>query len=386
MERVLVASRSDNLPLPKNLADCEELGFWIHSKASAENPLVLDVMISERDRRAAFWRKLEVTEPGWQKVSMPLAWFRWETGRAPRWNAVSNFVLRTRGPAEFSIDQIDFIDKDPKAGSEYRPEELSEFAFGPGNSAARSRITDAFWLITDSPDLDLEALGKHLEGVLENARKELHLDGKPNRPARLVIFNQEDDYRGFVPRFAEKLGAGAPNPKSDGYHVQGIALSYWKPELGTLRPVFTHEFMHSVLSNYMLIDSSHADWWQEGLASTYQLRAHPQADFWAMVREGLEDPQKRAPLELLCSGRDIPMHRYWQAATLVDMLLCDPAYSPNSRELMDAMRKTGSTDLRPLLEPLYGKTWNDLTMDWARWCVAKVKASDQPAAPPEEFK
>jgi len=96
--------------------------------------------------------------------------------------------------------------------------------------------------------------------------------------------------------------------------------------------VVTHEFVHSVLSNHMLIDSSHSDWWQEGVASTYQLRSHPQDDFWPMVREGLQNPEMRSPLGQLCNGGSIPMHRYWQAATLVQMLLTDiPPAVPSPR-------------------------------------------------------
>ncbi len=375
--KTLVASRSDNHPLPENLPDCEAITFWIHSQASAESPIVVDVMLSERDRKAAFFRKLEVTESGWQQITMPLKWFRWETGRVPRWDAVSNFVLRSRGPVLFGIDDIRFIDEDPKVGAEMTADDLKLLAFGEGNSAARSHVTDEFWVLTDSPDVDLDAVSQHLGEVLKKAREEFRLTEKPARPARIVIHHNEEDYRAFVPRLGEQLGATAPMPKSDGYHVWGIALSWWiNPAAGVVRPVITHEFVHTILSNYMLIDSSHSDWWQEGVASLSQLRSHPQDNFWELVGEGLEKPEMRTPLEELCNGQSIPMHRYWQAATLVEMLTTDPEYKDKIFDLIAAIRKSGSTDLRPQLEPIYGKDLEQFTKDWLRWTAEKIKSNE----------
>jgi hypothetical protein len=375
--KTLAASRSDNHPLPKNLPDCEAMSFWIHSEASADSPVVVDVMFSERDRKAAFWRKLEVTESGWQQVTLPLKWFRWENGRVPRWDAVTNFVLRSRGPVAFGIDDIRFIDEDPQAGAEMSADNLKQLAFGDNNSAARSHVTDEFWVLTDAPGVDLDAVSQHLGEVLKKAREEFRLAEKPARPARIIIYQNEEDYRAFVPRLASQLGAAAAPPTSDGYHVSGIALSWWiEPPAGVVRPVITHEFVHTILSNYMLIDSAHSDWWQEGVASLFQMRTHPQDDFWELVGEGLEKPEMRTPLEELTNGQSIPMHRYWQAATIVEMLTTDPGYKDKIFDLIAAIRKTGSTDLRPLLEPVYGKDFEQFTQDWLRWTAGKIKANE----------
>jgi hypothetical protein len=379
--RALIASRADNHPIT-GVNDAEEVSFWIQRAAEETAPLVLDVLFLEKDLRAAMWRKLEVTEPGWQKVTLPLAWFRWETGRVPRWSEMKHFAFRTRGPADFAVDDITFTDKDPAVGAEYSVEQLSELAFGKNNQNARKRTTDKLWILTDHPELDLEQLGKHLESVLEKVQPELKVQETPERPARIIVFSDEESYRGFVPRFGERLGATAPRPQSDGYHLQGIALSYWKPELGTLRPVFTHEFVHSILSNYALTDSAHSDWWQEGVASTYQLRSHPQEDFAPMVRKSLANPSARMTLEELCTGGDIPLTRYWQAATLVEMLIGHPEYSDKLGKLTDAFRKTGSTDMRPLIQPVYGKSWEELTTDWMSWCTEHYPAG--PAIVPAE--
>jgi len=372
--KTLAASRSDNHPLPKNLPDCEAVSFWIHSE---DSPVVIDVMFSERDRKAAFWRKLEVTEPGWQQVTLPLKWFRWENGRVPRWDAVTNFVLRTRGPVNIGIDDIRFIDEDPEAGAEMTADDLKQLAFGESNDAARSHVTDEFWVLTDAPGMDLDAVSNHLGEVLKKAREEFRLDEKPARPARIIIYQNEEDYRAFVPRLASQLGAAAPEPTSDGYHVSGIALSWWiDVPMGVVRPVITHEFVHTILSNYMLIDSAHSDWWQEGVASLSQLRSHPQDDYWELVGEGLEKPEMRTPLEELTNGQSIPMHRYWQAATIVEMLTTDPGYKDKIFDLIAAIRKTGSTDLRPLLEPVYGKDYEQFTKDWLLWTAGKIKSNE----------
>ena len=47
--------------------------------------------------------------------------------------------------------------------------------------------------------------------------------------------------------------------------MHGISTSYWDPRFGTFRPVFTHEFVHSLLAHGAVL-SNHSEWFHEGEA------------------------------------------------------------------------------------------------------------------------
>lgn len=371
--RAVIQSKPDTLPLGA-IQKCEEviLHIWRDEKDPA--PLEFDVMFLEPDERATLWRKVVVPAAGWQRVALPLPWFRWGTGRVPRWDKVSSFAIRTRGPSAFTVDDITFIDRDPQTGADVSPAQIAEAAFQQKPAPGAIRVSDSLWLCSNEPALDLDALSRHLHTVLAAMQADLDLPKEPAHRPGLVIFSQRDAYAAFVTRLGTLLEATAAPPTSDGYHLQGIALSSWKPEAGTLRPVFTHEFCHSVLSHFALIDSAKSDWWQEGVANCYQLRYHPQPTLGDIVRQSLANPESRSRFQVLCSGDSVPMNRYWQVATLVEMMLSTPAYRANLPKLLSAFRDSGSTDLRPHLEPILGKTWDQLTTDWATWCQQNYPA------------
>ena len=113
---------------------------------------------------------------------------------------------------------------------------------------------------------------------------------------------------------------------------------------------------------------NHGDWLHEGLAARTQLHFHPQPGFDKIVRAGLADPAARTPLAELASGRPIPVQRYWQAATLVELLLESPQYAPLRPALIDGLRKSGSAELGPHLEDVLKTDWAGLEADWKRWC------------------
>jgi hypothetical protein len=77
------------------------------------------------------------------------------------------------------------------------------------------------------------------------------------------------------------------------------------------------------------------------------------------------------PLETLANGGSVEMNRYWQVATLVAMLREHSEYMDKLPNLLEGFLKTGSTDLRPLLQPVYGKSWDELTNDWKKWTATR---------------
>ena len=77
------------------------------------------------------------------------------------------------------------------------------------------------------------------------------------------------------------------------------------------------------------------------------------------------------PFARLCNGESIPTNRYWQAMTLVDMLLSHEDYRNRLPKMMAAIQESRSTNLEPILQPVLGKTWQELTDDWRDHCRQK---------------
>jgi hypothetical protein len=131
--------------------------------------------------------------------------------------------------------------------------------------------------------------------------------------------------------------------------------------------VYTHEFVHSLVTHGALMDNS-SEWFQEGLATYYQSQIYPQANLPRMIIDGIEKKGFRTPLPQLLDGRAIPMTRYWQALTVIELLLTDAAYRAKVPELIAAFQKTGSTDLGPHLESVLKTTWDEFTGKWEEHC------------------
>jgi len=222
-------------------------------------------------------------------------------------------------------------------------------------------------LISDCSKIDTNKLADHLQTVAESVLKQLALPKQEGLRGTLIVFDRDADYRQFVPRLGAYWNAHAAEPKSGGFTVQAIATAAYSEQHGTLRPVFTHEFIHSLLARALRV-SNRGEWLHEGLANYYQLRFHPQENIAEIVRSGVEDPSNHLPLEQLCSGKPVPMNRYWQAMTVVEMLLTDDAYRASLPQLLEAFGTDGSTDLGPRLEIL-GKDWASLAEDWKRFCL-----------------
>ncbi len=357
--------------LPADLSKFDRLEFWVYrseDEARKRPQVDLEARVTGKDG-GRFWRRVPLEGAGWQKVSLPLHWFRWGPGRLPEWSHADRLGLWLRGPTDLQIDKLALVDDDAERGAALAPADVIELAFKDSPRELRKSERPHAVVAGDAPDLNAAQLADHLEqvaGSLDDEFPEL----AEGPPAVLLVFAKDADYRAFTPRLGERLGAEAPAPQSDGYTLHGVATAAWNPRYGTLRPVYTHEFVHAYLIPRLGYDN-HGDWLHEGLAARTQLKFHPQAGFEKIVREGLADPAARSPLERLADGRPIPVQRYWQAATLVDMLFASPKYAPQRAELITAIRKAGSAALDPHLRSVLETDWAELETDWKEWCEAK---------------
>ncbi len=343
--------------------------LWVHrTRAEAERRPGgrLEIQLVERDGRARFRRLVELSHEGWSRIHVPLRWFRWGDGRVPRWDRIGAVAFHFPDGAELILDGAGL---EPVADGVEVPfaTALRELAFPePGVAVTVHESADAL-VLSGARDLDGRALAGHLGAVRRAVYETFPFFDPPFQPPAVVVFATQAEYQAFPPRFARKLNALSAPPQSGGYTLQGVATSWWDPAKGQDRPVYTHEYVHALLSFGAMLNN-HGEWVQEGLATLFQLRFHPQADLAELVRNGIEDPKRHLALPVLCKGEGIPLGRYWQAMTLWQTLLARESFAARIPALFRAFQERGSTDLGPLIEPVLGTTWEELTAAWLEHC------------------
>ncbi len=351
-----------------------EFSFWVYrsqDEARRQPKSTLEVQFLERDGRSRFWRRVDLDHQGWKRVALPLAWCRWGGNHVPRWEEIDRLGLYFRDEANLWIDNIGVLPGDERQGAEPTDAQLMALAF-PGKPASelkRLRTADVC-IMSDAADLEIDKLAGHLAKVAENLRADLPFLERRETGPRIFVFSTREAYQAFIPRLAEQLASQGAAPQSDGFTMQGMATSYWDPRQGTLRPVYTHEYVHAWVGRSALLDNR-GEWFHEGLATLYQLRFSPQANFAQIVRRGIVDPQGHLPLEKLAHGDTLPISHYWQACTLVELLMTDDKYRQSLQKLIVAFQTSGSTNLEPQLQPIFAGSWTQLSADWREHCRRK---------------
>jgi len=352
----------------------ESIGLWLHRSAeeAKEHPTVeLTLRLSEEDQKASFWRRIEVSHVGWQKLVLPLEWFVWSEGRRPHWEKVKLVGVQLRDPGTVTFDTV-WTELSAQLHNEFlATENLTKLAFPKlESSTIRTLETRDVQLVTNAGALEMERLATHLGTVAQRLHRELPFLTEPSRGAALFIFQERAEYQRFAPRIARQLNSRLDPPEAGGYTLQGVSSSWWDERQGSLRPVYTHEFVHGYLSRALPL-STNGDWLQEGLAAHIQLEFHPQENLSQIVRDGLKSASM--PLVELCSGRPINTSRYWQAATLWQFFLSEPRFRSKLKELVERLAAANSTNLGPHLEPLWETDFDKLTTDWRAFCEQRFR-------------
>ena len=347
----------------------ESIGFWLYRSAeeAKQHPTIeLVLRLAEDDQAVAFSRRLEVSHVGWEKLVMPLEWFVWSDGRMPKWELVRSFGVQLRDTGTVTIDTLWAEPTIQPRDAMPATERLIKLAF-PQLAQPQLRMLETrdVQLVTNTTSLELEPLANHLGTVARRLHRELPFLSEPSRGAVLFVFHDRAEYRRFSPRLARQFNSRLDPPETDGYTLQGISSSWWDAKQGSMRPVYTHEFVHGYLARTLPF-STLGDWLHEGLAAHLQLEFHPQENLTQIIRDGLKS--QNTPLIELCNGRPISTSRYWQAAMVWRMFLTDPRYQPKLKELFERLAAANSTNLGPHLAPLWGTDFERLTADWRAFC------------------
>lgn len=346
----------------------EEIAFWLHSPGEK---LAIEVRAIEADAKARFWRKVEVDHKGWKEVRLPLAWFRDSDGRVPHWSQIAHLGFYLRGKGKIALDEIRLIDADSKVGATRTVDVLLPMAF-PDTAKEKVRVKSSarVSVVTNAEALDIDALAAHLEKVADAVDADWAFLPKDRPPGVLFVFATENEYRAFVPRFAQKLGGEAARPASGGFTTQGIATSSWDAEKGSLRPVYCHEFVHSYLSPRLSL-ANRGEWFHEGIATWYQLTFHPQENFGELVRTELGRGEGPPSFDTLANGERIRQTAYWQAGTAVGALLSAPEYRARLPKLVEGFASSASTKITPHWELALDTDEEAFRAKWRRFVTER---------------
>lgn len=299
--------------------------------ARADAGTAFEIRVVGGEPGAAWWRKVEVSADGWQEVRVPLAWMRRAEGPAPSWAAIRGLSFAFRDSTRVWIDDVAVVSGRP----ERTPEMVAAVTGGVVTSGRHAAV------VTQVPSLDARKLVADLDAVGDLVLRDLPFLHAPPVAVSLVVFPDVASYHAGVVGIGAAFGARAPTPTTDGFTIADIAMSSWDPGVGTDRPVFVHEFVHALLDQIAGLPNR-GEWLQEGLASWYQIRRHPQANLGEVIRGQLARP---TPLARLCDGTDIPTTLYGDAWAVVGTLLEEPRWAGTMPALFEATRRTGSTAL-----------------------------------------
>jgi hypothetical protein len=349
---------------------CERIVFRVDAaSATPARPVVLEVQFLAAGRRAWWWRKVELDRPGWREVDLPLSDFR-TGGGVPSWEEVDRLGFSFRTGATLELDGIELRRGRAPGAAYLSTAELGREAFG-GGRPARVLRRGPFVVSTDEPGLDEARLLDALAAMYGRTRADLPGVPPPSRPVPLLIFAADRDYRAFWPRFARRFEAELAAPRSGGFTALGVASAPSAADPTTVRPVFVHEASHALMGQMLGLDNR-GEWLFEGLATRYQLAFSGQ-DIGPIVRAGLAEVRSRTPFEDLLDGEPIPEARYWQASLVIDWLLADPGRRERFFAALGAMRRRGSTDLRPLVRGHFGVTLAELEASWLAWARGRPR-------------
>ena len=327
----------------------------------------VEIHFLEQSGRSRFWQRIKVPPDGqWHDGEAALHWFGRMITVMPRWEWVRYMAVVVRSPGAVDIERIGVVD-DPGRSRWLKSADLQDLAFPGQTAGVRQAIGREYQIVTDAPEAPLPEIKAKAETLMGWLREDLAFLPKVEERAPLILFRGEAAYRGFPARWAAHTKGDVLEAGRSGFTLNGVATAYVDPEFPRVRQVWFHELVHAWIGRTGRL-ADDGGWLQEGLASYYQLRLFPGARIDFSVMEGLRNPNERLPLGTLCSGEELEFEQYWQAATVVRMLVEEDPWRKKLPKLFEEIWKRDTTDLRVLLQPVYGVSGVEFGRAWRSFC------------------
>ncbi|MEK7486715.1 MAG: hypothetical protein AABZ60_20520 [Planctomycetota bacterium] len=272
----------------------------------------------KRNARSLFWRKIQIQNSGWQKISIPFYQFARKNG--PLWKDIRGFALYARDEGTFFIDQIQVSAQKTTDIGKIEPDDLlCQRAFLEEKNVHLFK-NDYFRIVTNT-DIDGKKLLERCADLYHKFKTRLSLSTELEIPLTLVIFQQRERYIEFCGDTSQRIyGLNLSPTTTDGRTIFDYCVSCYSEQFREDRPVYFHELTHQLVSKYLGFDVDQY-WIQEGLATLFQLE---------MMKE---DPQIRqaASKMTLLKNRVSLQHldvkylpetkEYFQMMTLIEFLM-----------------------------------------------------------------
>ncbi len=354
---------------PTDLLDVQMLVLPVRSLAPAGSPPAeLELRILSTTG-AMHWRPFEVawTAPG--RVEIPLGLTRsGDAGPVSDWSHISGIELFARNGALLAVGAPRLIEGEGPGAAWTSVDQVAVAAFGPRD--VRRVAGETVGVVTDVDDADVDAiqrLGDDVSAVLDRI-----LPGLPPAcgPAIFILTADREGWFDALAHVTTAMGGDLQGANGGGLTLQGLSTVGWDPQQREARPVIAHELAHALLDRRCWMPDE-IGWLDEAVAVRVQLHFYPQ--------EGLTEDMRgwrRKPLARVLDGRRVPSGSYWQAVTAMEMLRGHDRYAEHWPALLQAIRRQGSGDLRPLVQPVLGVDMDALQADWERW------VEEQPAPGP----
>ncbi|WP_254510893.1 hypothetical protein [Anatilimnocola floriformis] len=345
----------------------QRISFWLsrsEEEAKRDPECEFDLFFLNANNKPVFSRKFVFKGSGWQQFEAPTLWIAPTTGRIGSWSGVQRFTLSFREESHLSLDAVQ-VDVAAQPQAPVALEDILPIAFpGVAPAAIKTAKRGGLVVATNATDCNPEKVAAILQSLEKKIAADLPL-GDSAVPPTLLIFATRDEYQKFPPRLAMRYGKDAAEPQSDGFTMLGWATSSWDSQQGAEQPVFVHEFVHSLLERRLQI-ANQGEWFQEGMATFYQLQQYPQKNMGEVIQLGIS--REQYDLAAVTSGKHVSSNAFWQAATLCSLLLRDPSYAPKLKDLVAGFQREQSTALEPQLEPVLKVSFERLTNDWKKHC------------------
>jgi hypothetical protein len=332
--------------------------------ANAREPAVMEITFHDAKTGGRFWKVEELTDEQWREIDVELPMLRYDRGTMPSWADVNAWGFGFRTATDLQVRSFELWQDGPLPAPHLSVDRLRGFFGDP--AGVRQAKAGAFVVLTDHPELDLDAVLDALV-AMQRHTEQLFVDLEiPSRPVPLLVFSTEQNYRDFWERYASAVGSRArPLPEDHGYTWQGVATAWFSDAYGPVRPLNVHEASHALLERALRLDAQRS-WLFEGLGNLEQLEVSKQ-DIAVVYRDALARSDVKMPLSELLDGTPIPTSRYWQATLFVEWLLADTNRRAALADAVTDMRRAGTVDLRPHLERHFGMDLPRISASFWSW-------------------
>lgn len=349
-----------------------ELRFWVYIEGEEGTASVLTAVSTVASPRPGT-HSASVPTGRWTEVRAPLRWFDAASSYAEVREVVWRMPFGTSwvGGVQLSADAA--------STSALSVVELVRVSYGdrPHRMSEGSEVT----LVAPAGSPDPSGMHAIASKAFEKLSAQTGVGAKAGAKPVLMLFEDIASFRTAVEACRSKWGGAIPPPPGDDWVANGVGFGILQQGAGYSRPVYQRTLASLWLERVAGLRAD-GGWFAEGLATLAQYGDGSRKEVVTLMRAIPQNAPLRKPLSTWATGQRVAIATTLQAMGLVQMLIEEPGYRAKLPVLIREMAVRPSSDLRPLAQPVFGKSLDEIEADWLAF-LRKRYAPDQAAAPPD---